>query len=104
MVRERYYGGGMMEMIYQEDFPDKDQQMKTIRLYARDLMNEIKLLAMAALIIFGMVFAVPMVRHESVYIIYWTLTAVFSFKVLWKRYRRPKKKSRNRARTATPRH
>ena len=104
MVRERYYGGGMMELIYQEDFPDKDQQMKTIRLYARDLMNEIKLLAMAALIIFGMVFAVPMVRHESVYIIYWTLTSMFSFRVLWKRYRRPKKKSRNRARTATPRH
>lgn len=104
MVKERYYGGGMTQLIYVEDIPQKDLEMKQIRLYTKDLLAEIKLLTVAALFIFGLIFAVPMVRHEVVYILYWTMTAAFSFRVLWKRYRRPKKKSRNRARTATPRH
>lgn len=103
MVRKIYRGGGMAELIYTEDVLDKERQMKTIRLYARDLLAEIKLIAIAALFIFGAVFAVPMVRHEAVYILYWAMTTLFTAKVLLNRYR-PKKKNRNRARTATPRH
>lgn len=102
MVRNIYRGGGMMELVYQEDIPQKDLEMKTIRLYARDLLAEIKLIVIAALFIFGAIFAVPMVRHEMFYIAYWTLTTVFTARVLYKRYR-PKKKSHNRARTVTQR-
>lgn len=102
MVRERYYGGGMTQLIYVEDIPQKDLEMKQIRLYARDLLAEIKLLTVAALFIFGLIFAVPMVRHTATYLIYWSLTAVFTFRVLWQKYRRPKKKSHSRAKTMTP--
>lgn len=100
MVRKIYRGGGMMELVYQEDIPQKDLEMKTIRLYARDLLAEIKLIVIAALFIFGAIFAVPMVRHEMTYILYWTGTAVFTFRVLWARWK-PKKKNHNRARTVT---
>ena len=101
MIRRVYRGH---ELIFEEYVPTKTHSVKTVRIYAKDLLAEIKLIVVAALFVFGLIFAVPMVRHESAYVLYWTLTAVFSSKVLWKRYRRPKKKSRNRARTATPRH
>lgn len=101
MIRRVYRGH---ELIFEEYVPTKTHSVKTVRTYAKDLLAEIKLIVVAALFVFGLIFAVPMVRHESVYVLYWTMTAIFSFRVLWKRYRRPKKKSRNRARTATPRH
>lgn len=101
MIRRVYRGH---ELIFEEYVPTKTHSVKTVRIYAKDLLAEIKLIVVAALFVFGLIFAVPMVRHESAYVLYWTMTAVFSFRVLWKRYRRPKKKSRNRARTATPRH
>lgn len=104
MIRRIYKGSGKGQLVFEEYIPNEVHQTKTVRIYAKDLLAEMKLIAIAALFIFGMIFAVPMVRHESVYVLYWTLTAVFSSRVLWKRYRRPKKKSRNRARTATPRH
>jgi len=101
MIRRVYRGH---ELIFEEYVPTKTHSVKTVRIYAKDLLAEIKLIVVAALFVFGLIFAVPMVRHESVYVLYWTMTAVFSFRVLWRRYRRPKNKSRNRARTATPRH
>ena len=102
MIRRIYKGSGKGQLVFEEFVPNEVHQIKTVRIYARDLLAEIKLIVIAALFIFGAVFAVPMVRHEAVYILYWAMTTLFTAKVLLNRYR-PKKKSRNRARTATPR-
>lgn len=101
MIRRVYKGSGRQELIFEEFIPNEFHQMKTVRLYARDLLAEINLIAMMALLIFGVIFAVPMVRHELTYILYWTGTFIFSIRTIWKRfYSKPKKKrssaSRNR--------
>lgn len=99
MIRRVYKGSGKGQLVFEEYIPNEVNQVKTVRLYARDLLAEINLIVMMALLVFGLIFAVPMVRHELTYILYWTGTAIFSARVLWKRYR-PKKKrssaSRNR--------
>ena len=105
VIRRIYEGSGNARLIYEEFVPEKEHQVKTIRLYARDLMDEINLIISVALFVFGGIFAVPMVRHEIFYILYWTGTAVFTFRCIWKKYRpKPKKKSHNRARVATQKH
>lgn len=100
MIRRIYKGSGKGQLVFEEYIPNEVHQAKTIRIYAKDLLAEIKLIVVAALFVFGMVFAVPMVRHELTYVLYWTGTAVFTFRVLWARWK-PKKKSHNRARTVT---
>lgn len=89
MIREIRHTSGMTELIYIDECSERK-----FKLYARDLLAEIKLIAVTALFIFGVIFAVPMVRHEAFYIMYWTLTAAFTFRVLWQRYGRKKKKNR----------
>lgn len=102
MIRRIYKGSGKGQLVFEEYIPNNVHQTKTVRIYAKDLLAEIKLIVVAALFVFGMVFAVPMVRHEMTYILYWTGTTVFTFRVLWTRWK-PKKKSHNRARTVTQR-
>ena len=98
MIRRVYRGH---ELIFEEYVPTKTHSVKTVRIYAKDLLAEIKLIVVAALFIFGLIFAVPMVRHELTYILYWTGTFIFSIRTIWKRfYSKPKRKrssaSRNR--------
>ena len=101
MIRRVYKGSGKGQLVFEEYIPNEVHQVKTVRLYAKDLLAEINLIAMMALLIFGVIFAVPMVRHELTYILYWTGTFVFSIRTIWKRfYSKPKRKrssvSRNR--------
>lgn len=96
MIRRIYRGSGKGQLVFEEYIPNEVHQTKTVRIYAKDLLAEIKLIVVAALFVFGMIFAVPMVRHEMTYILYWTGTAVFTFRVIWARWK-PKKKSHSRA-------
>ena len=97
MIKRIYKGSGDARLVYEEFVPSGIHEVKTIRLYAKDLLAEIKLIVMTALFVFGLIFAVPMVRHEAFYIIYWTGTAIFTFRTLWARFYKPKKKSHPRA-------
>ena len=101
MIRRVYKGSGKQELIFEEYVPNEVHQVKTVRLYAKDLLAEVSLITMMALLVFGVIFAVPMVRNDAMYIIYWTGTILFSIRTIWKRfYSKPKKKrssaSRNR--------
>lgn len=105
MIRKIYKGSGKQELLIEEYIPNEYYQTKTVRIYARDLLDEINLIISVALFVFGGIFAVPMVRHEIFYILYWTGTAIFTFRCIWKKYRpKSKKKSHNRARAATQKH
>ena len=97
MIRRIYKGSGKSQLVFEEYIPSETHSVKTVRIYAKDLLAEIKLIVVAALFVFGLIFAVPMVRHEAFYIIYWTGTAIFTFRTLWTRFYRPKKKSHPRA-------
>lgn len=89
MIRRVYKGH---ELIFEEYVPSETHNVKTVRIYARDLLDEINLIISVALFVFGGIFAVPMVRHEIFYILYWSGTAVFTFRCIWKKYYRPRKK------------
>lgn len=88
MKQGRYKTSGMTQIICIED----DKPPKMVRLYVKDLMAEIKLIAVMALIVFGLIFAVPMVRNEFVYIAYWALTFFLFGRVMWQRFYKGKKK------------
>ena len=92
MIRKIYKGSGKQELLIEEYIPNEYYQTKTVRIYARDLLDEINLIISVALFVFGGIFAVPMVRHEIFYILYWTGTAIFTFRCIWKKYYRPRKK------------
>ena len=96
MIRRVYRGH---ELIFEEYVPTKTHSVKTVRIYAKDLLEEIKLIVVAALFIFGLIFAVPMVRHEVFYIAYWIGTTIFTGRVICQRWypKKPKKKSHPRA-------
>lgn len=99
MIKRIYKGSGDARLVYKEFVPSGTHEVKTIRLYAKDLLAEIKLIVVVALFVFGLIFAVPMVRHEAFYIAYWIGTTIFTSRVIYQRWypRKPKKKSHPRA-------
>lgn len=96
MIRRVYRGH---ELVFEEYVPTETHSVKTVRIYAKDLLAEIKLIVVVALFVFGLIFAVPMVRHEAFYIAYWIGTTIFTSRVIYQRWypRKPKKKSHPRA-------
>ena len=82
-----------MELVFSEtDFEDR-----TVRIYKKDTMIEFKWIVLMAMYIFGGIFAVPMVRHEAIYIAYWSLVTIITVRMLWKM-----KKSRKSGKQAAP--
>lgn len=76
-----------MELVFSEtNFEDR-----TVRIYKKDTMLEFKWIVLMAMYVFGGIFAVPMVRHEAFYIVYWGIVTVATVRMFWKHCRTTKK-------------